>query len=682
MRVPTFEPQINPNAGPTVRVSEAVPNTEGVIAGGLDHIGKVVQQVQLNADRTAVTAADTQREQWVNNTLYDPQNGAFTKEGKNAIGVTPQTLEAYDKHVTETASGLTNKRQQKAYTQMADQGRSTLQSQLSRYELTQHNAYDDQVSTARVGSAIQSGALNYNDVKAIDQSRNTINAVLLNQRDSKGWDATTFDAAKQKAYGDLSTNVVERMVSDKRLDLAKGYLSANNTDVSAPEKLRLTKLIDATQREIDAEAKRNQANLWADMAPRVQDTSAAYIRGLDVPNAPTLDELAAARPDDAHEIYNSLQRDRLMGKDLQSFATKSPQELEAEVGKYAVTQGGTGAKDSLARFDEVRQAAAQSLLERQKNPAGFVLENNLGWAPLQMGNKGAIQSELQKRATTQAAVSHQIGVPVPLLAPDEAKQISGMLNEATHKQTLETYDLIKNTVNPLAYRSIMQQIQPDSPVKAYAGQLYGKQDSVTLDTHMFGPDDKASLSAVAETILTGENLINKSKAQKGEDGKPVANLYTPPKAEFDAAFARLVGDAFAGREDAQNLAQQVAYAYYAGKSAQTGRLNKETVSAANVDPGLLNESLRATMGQVVNYHGYGNALAPLGMNQSDFTDRVEAGFTSALQARGLSEAEILNAKYTALPSLGLRNYGNGTYMLTKGKQPFSLQGQPLIVSVQ
>src|SRR6185295_12434028 len=327
--------------------------------------------------------------------------------------------------------------------------------------------------------------------------------------------------------------------------------------------------------------------------------------------------IEAAFPGKGNEIYDSLQADKRMGYALRDINQQSPAELNETLKGFQVTQGGAGARDALERQGDLERAARASLEARTKNPAQFVIDNGLGYKPLPNDPQG-VQRELQNREAVRAQASAKVGLPVPMLTPDEAKHIGQKLAESDPKAAVQTFDYFRNSVGDAAYANIMQQIAPDSPVKAYAGQIYGHPAPITLKHNLFSADDQTSARVVAQTIVTGENLINKAKLVKGEDGKPVSNLYLPNKNQFDAAFAAKVGDSFAGRPEAQSLAQQVAYAYYTGKSAETGRLNADTL---DVDSKLMQESFRAAVGEVVHFHGYGDVVAPLGMDESAFTDR-------------------------------------------------------------
>lgn len=664
--VPQFnEPRVQPARTPGIQLGQTQADIGGIAAQGLEGIGQILEQERLKADRTAVTAAETSRESWANTALYDPESGAFTREGKNALGVTNDVLGAYDEQTKQISKGLRGARQNEAFLQSSQQSRVALQGQLARYEFSERGKYEDQTANARIATAIDTSALNYNDPLSLKQSREAITGTLKVQQTAKGWSDEELAGATAAKVNQLHGSVIERMLADGKVGAAKGYLTANKGELQADDQLKFARAIDTLERE-----KKNE--LTAQVRERIADLSASYKSGLPVPSGQELSPgiIEAAFPGKGAEIYSSLQADKRMGYALKDINQQSPAEVNDVLKGYQVTQGGAGAKDALERQVDLERAARASLEARQKNPAQFAIDNRLGYQPLPSDPEG-VTRELQNREAIQAQTSQKVGVPVPMLTPDEAKKIGQNLATTDSKTAVQTFDYLRNSVGDQAYTNIMQQIAPDSPVKAYAGQIYGKQTDVTLKTHLFSANETAPARIVAETLVTGENLINKTKQAKTEDGKPQGNLYLPNRQQFDAAFVGKVGDAFAGRPDAQNLALQVAYAYYVGKSAQTGRLNSDNL---DVDSGLLQESLRAAVGTVVSFHGYGDVLAPLGMDESTFTDKATGAFNAELKARGIEPQNF--------DALGLRNWKGDQYLVTKGRDLFSLKGEPIVITVK
>jgi len=665
-RVPAAENQVRPAQFGGARVSENGGADTSGFARGLGQIQQIVERERLQADRTAVLAADTARDSWANTALYDPEDGAFTKRGANALGVSQNVLAEFDDHVTQTAKSLRGERQQQAYLESSLQHRQNLQGSLNRFELQERTQYEDQTAQARVASAAESGALNYNDPASLKRSREDMLGTIAGQAAVRGWSEEQTHESSMRALGALHGGVIERMLADKRVGLAAKYLAGAKSELSADDQLKFSRAIEATQRE-----GRNEYE--AAIRGRISDLSASYKAGLTVPAGQELTpaQIDAAFPGKGAEIHGQLEADKRMGFDLKLINTQSPEEVAATVKKYDV-QGGVGAAEGLQRQNEVVRAALASAKEREKNPAQFAVDNNLGYNALPKDPAG-IAAELKNREAIRGGVSQKVGTAVPMLTPDEAKEIGTGLNAADADKAAQTFDFLRNTLGDQGYRAVMAQIAPDSPVKAYAGQIYGRRNPVTTKTHLFSPDEQTEQRIIAGTIVTGENIVNKSRAQKSEDGKPVKSLYEPDKALFDAAFTDSVGTAFAGNPDALELAQQSAYAYYVGRSAQTGRLNP---AGEPIDGKLLQETMRAAVGEKVDFHGYGDVLPPLGYDSDAFENAVFSRFVAEMKTRGVSQEEATDA----FPSLGVTNI-RGQYVMTSGSQPFKLKGKPVIIDL-
>jgi hypothetical protein len=227
------QPQVQPPRLPNVQIPESVPDNGGAALGqGLDTLATVLNADRIRADQTAVMSADTQRESWANTRLYDPQTGAFNKEGANALGVTNEVLSDYDKQTQQIAAGLTGERQQRMFTQSSAQQRVALQGQLARFEFEQRSKYEDQTAKARIDSAVQTGALNYTDPTMLGQARQAIVSTLQAQKDSKGWGAEELQAATTKALSELHGDVIERMIADDKLTDARTYLGTSKAELT------------------------------------------------------------------------------------------------------------------------------------------------------------------------------------------------------------------------------------------------------------------------------------------------------------------------------------------------------------------------------------------------------------------------------------------------------------------
>ncbi len=281
--------------------------------------------------------------------------------------------------------------------------------------------------------------------------------------------------------------------------------------------------------------------------------------------------------------------------------------------------------------------------------------------------------QLSDRMSTLTAMRNKYGSQISMkpLLPQEAAQLTSLLGKSTPQQQAGIFAALDNAIGDTeGYKATMQQIAPDAPVKAIAGMLASKENHITLANHWFKPDEIANSGQVATTLLEGERLLDATKAQKAEDGKPKTGLYLPEDSTLQSEFQDYVGGAFAGRPGAAQTAYQAVKSYYVGKAAQTGRL---AANNKDIDSGLVKEAVTAALGSVVDFNGQGQVLAPWGMDSSMFNDRAQSAWMAQVKELGMPKD---------MPQIGLRNQGDGTYYVVQGKNfVYDKNHKPIVIDV-
>jgi hypothetical protein len=142
--------------------------------------------------------------------------------------------------------------------------------------------------------------------------------------------------------------------------------------------------------------------------------------------------------------------------------------------------------------------------------------------------------------------------------------------------------------------------------------------------------------------------------------------------DLQAKFQNEVADAFAGRPEAADVAYQSVLAYYVGRAAELGKL---AADAQTVDSALVREAVRATQGAVVDFNDQGSVLAPWGMNEDDFEDRIERAIATRTKELKIDEDT---------DGLGLLNANaEGQYALTVGRNLLlDKNGDPIVIDIK
>lgn len=358
------------------------------------------------------------------------------------------------------------------------------------------------------------------------------------------------------------------------------------------------------------------------------------------------------------------------GKDTQKLLTRPVAEQLSTVTTMKAAlqaQGGDAhARARMARFEATVNANVKLLTEQ---PLAFA-EQRLGMAVPDIdiasmagsGGAAAIAGQLAERQTTITALEKSNGVRLPanLLKPQEQQLLSTLFKTMPPEQVVTVMGGLRKGLSESSYLAVMQQITPDSPVTARAGEL-------ALLQRKFTPDQQTVNGDVAVTMLRGERLLNKAKDAKGSDGK--AGAYPMPEdPKLRAEFARATGDAFANNPDLAERRYQEYRAYYAGRTAEQGGGNPE------LDLKLAKQAAVATLGHVVSVNGH-QVPAPYGMTEHEFVDQAEAHARTALaklpperQQLALQAAHYVQIPDPARPTASF-------YMLVVGRSALRVDGQ-------
>lgn len=409
----------------------------------------------------------------------------------------------------------------------------------------------------------------------------------------------------------------------------------------------------------------------AQISQTESDHIAAYMNGQIVKQPLTEAEYSKAFGLEGAPRYANYLAIRRLGADISSIKTMPPSDIETLLENYktAADPNKPGYELATKRFAMLAQAADQVNKQRSEDPAQYALSNGIGGSqPLDFSDQKKFGDGLAARAGVAATMQDTYQTPFAMLSKAEASTMNRGFQTMTTQQRLGYLGTIKDRVtDPFAYRAVLQQIAPDSPVTAAAGMILSKQKPVVVKG-MFS-DTVYSQQDVAGLMLEGESLLNPNKASKEQDGKGRV-LPMPPEKDLRSQFNSFVGRAFAGSPMVADFSYQGVKAYYAGKSAREGDVS------GVIDSGRLKESINAVIGGVSNINGKGEVVRPWGMSESAFRDGAQREFNSAMSASGLKGTQFDNFGVYGLESVGGDSYlvrtGSGSLLNPKTGQPIVL----------
>ncbi|HBB3567704.1 TPA: hypothetical protein KAD74_002995, partial [Escherichia coli] len=415
-------------------------------------------------------------------------------------------------------------------------------------------------------------------------------------------------------------------------------------------------------RQTDALARQQQAEYRTMLDSRVRDATAAYMRGVEFPNPPGEGEfIAAYGVREGNLRYTEFRNLQIAGQYIGSFRNMPTSSITAYVEKLRPDTGetGEGYASRAELFDRVSAAATKVITQRQNNPFSAAVEIG-AYKPITSNNPDDITAEVANRFSSQESL-RALGINAPILNSEEAaalaQQVRGTQNV---DQTIKLLQSMGEKLPAPAIRQVASVIAPNSAATAYSALLLGTPDNQYDNTRptipysqFIGYKPTMNKYDVAKVILSGDQLLNPTKAMKNAGITPVQ---LPSEDKMKDAFDEQVGNAFARNPQLRQISYSLFKAAYAGIAYQSG--DASTVRTSMPDTDIVADAVKYATGGIYNGFNGGDVVMPFGMDKSTFKDRYTTSAKQALKDAGLNVNAVSN--FTPV------NIGNNQYRLVNG----------------
>ncbi|MGK3191277.1 hypothetical protein [Enterobacter soli] len=415
-------------------------------------------------------------------------------------------------------------------------------------------------------------------------------------------------------------------------------------------------------RQADQMRKQQQAEYRTTIDSQVRDATAAYMRGVDFPNAPSqTDFLTAYGVREGNARYTEFRNNQIAGQYIGAFRTLPTKSIESAVKglEPGTDETGEGYAARAQTYDAVVRAAGEVIRQRQADPVQFSLASGQS-KPINLNDQGGFAETIALRASQVEGLAQSYDTPLTFFSKEEANQIGAFFRDAPVSQQSAYLDTIhKSTGGGKTYMAALQQISVNAPSAAVAGILMDKPGGVVAEKNWFNPDVNISPETASQTILAG------AAARKGT--KDVKGMVMPKETDMRLEFTDTVQDAFAGDAQGATMAYEVAKDYYAGVMSQKGDFSGE------LDNNIWKQAINVATGGTYDYNGMGNVLLPWGMSSEQFDSQVNQAWQS----------QIVEAGIKAPPGqYGLQSYGDSQYLVKLGTGYLLKEdGSPVVIDL-
>lgn len=444
---------------------------------------------------------------------------------------------------------------------------------------------------------------------------------------------------------------------------------SGNPAIDALDTGTLVQMYDRARSEVN----RKQVEGRGALEQRVTDDTAAFQNGKSVAQPLTVGEFTSAYGDQQGLVkYGAYQANQQLGQDLQTVSTLTPEQMQ-DMAVARAPQPGDGFAVKQQAHNSLIGAMDQTIKARAADPVLWAQTAGIGgFGNLDTSSPDKIANSIAARVGPAATISQTYQTPYRLLTKQESSAFSSYLNDQPATVKAETMGKLSNALQPSDYAQIVSLVKPNSPTTAIAGQIMGAQRAAQVGTTgslWWKSPDQMDATTIAQTMLTGDALINPTKADKDANGVPKFAMPGDGGANgLRTVWSAQVGDAFRGDPDGETQGYQAFRAMYAGLAAKKG------ISDGTMDETLAQRAARATVGNVTDWNGK-VVIPPYGMDSNTFKDAAANAW------RGV-KATVPDAFDVDVDSYNLDRVGDGAYAVSTGQAPVRDEnGKPVILRI-
>jgi hypothetical protein len=543
----------------------------------------------------------------------DDPDAAYRQTGK-ALATLPEDYGAkFDTAAAQISSTLTP-HQQAMFAERVASEKNSLDLNLRRYQYEQGDREAKEAFGNAKTQAIQNAALHYRDPAAIPKAlEDTYNAgMALASRGGKD----QVEAYKLSGYTHEADQVIESAIGGH---LADGDIRGAQRDLNTyANSLSSGTVKDELENRIRAASDRIEAKQKDALHDKLEDTLAAARAG--VPGAAgnfSFAEASVLRPGAGQHLINTINQTAEAGAQGKAYDQMPVSEVLNDIGqRHADLTGGPieGAATRQSNFNMLLQEANRSINER-KDPQAF-LQKTQDRPAIDFTKPQDAIGILNTRFNTLTADSQHIEAPIAPLSNKEKAALSYQLNGMTSDDKLRALYFFRQGLGDERFRSLMEDVAPQSPVTAKAALMLPRDLKNTPSWYSPSFDND---SVAASTIMQGQDIINNPHAKEEGKGGFKGGLELPEDSKFRDSWNddhRVSNGLFAGRPGQANATYEAAKSYYAAKVAMSGKTGQQ------VSQDTWKEAMDQVIGHTSDYNGGRTVGIPRGMDPSVFNDYV------------------------------------------------------------
>ncbi len=227
------------------------------IAVGVSEFQRIQQEERQQADETALLAAQNQLAAWKSKTLYDPQGGAFTKRGQEALQLPEQVQQSFTETAGKIAATLSTPEQRLAFAKVQSQEWQSVDLQVRRHVYSEMQTYKAGELKGFLANTTDDAIRNANDPVAVSTSLAAAEDAIRKNGPGLGITPAEIDAQVRATRSGVHVGVISQLLATEQTGKAQAYFDAMKGEIEASQ-------FDNIERAVEEGGVRTQGQRKAD----------------------------------------------------------------------------------------------------------------------------------------------------------------------------------------------------------------------------------------------------------------------------------------------------------------------------------------------------------------------------------------------------------------------------------
>lgn len=503
----TFGSRLRPvrRDAPEIRYRNDIAVGQEKLANAFDTLGT---EIKKRTDKSKIDEEQVSLDQWEASNIYDRKAGAYSKRGKDAVGVADSTLANFDKYAEERRKNLFGEEQISAFNTLYGSRRAALQRQLGEYEFKEGEETALLNNKAAIASNLDMVAQAATDPDQVDRYITGAKATALSYARVRG----IPDAAMEQQLAEIESKgrlTALKAVADSDPSYAIDFYKTNRARFTADDMLAAQNLMQPVERKFKATGIANSVLMSA--SPKVEqndiirfvmndleggdkvitDSNGAIAKfGINKAANPDLD-VANLTPEQAAQRYKTEYWDKIAAGELPPSMRLAALSFAATSGVSAANKLIDEADGDAGKFIQLQAKFYKDLATKNPDKYGQYLE---GW-----------MNRLDKVVAATRATNGEIPDEVELLKRiSEKSDDPDVISDARTlvKTQLETMRRVKKEQEDAAseeawnYRNSGQVVPPSVEARMSPKDVAAMRKSAEPDPRVY--------EDIRNKILTGQ----------------------------------------------------------------------------------------------------------------------------------------------------------------------------------